>query len=544
MAATRGDGTTGEDVTCNVRTIRNLPLTLDLSTCPEALALKSLTFRGEVVIPRKLFAQINVEREEQGEEPFANSRNAAAGSLRLLSPKEVQNRPLRVMLYQCVEGPLLHQAHSETMCWMTRLGLPTHRREKVCTPDQVWPSIVTIDRDRQEYPFDTDGVVLKVDSYRAQEHLGFTSKYPRWAVAFKFAAERARTRVLDIKVTVGRTGALTPVAILEPVNLAGTTVAKASMHNFDWLSALDVRVGDLVEIEKAGEIIPQVLSVVIEERPEGTAPTQPPKVCPECGSTVIKTADGVALRCATLRCPAVVKGALYHFTRRGSMNIEHLGPALLEQLIKSMLIKDVSDLYELTTQQLVRLDRMAEKSAQKVFASIQASKSRPFWSLLTGLGIPQIGQVTAGQLAEALSSLERAISLPLSQLRKEVSLIPGFGPSMVDSVCSYFNSAENKMLLQKLLAQGVSCATASKASPEQGPLSGKSFCVTGVLSRKREDVHRDIQAAGGLVHDSVKTGTTYLVAGDKVGASKLEAAKKRGTQVVTETELLEMLNGN
>jgi len=543
MVSTRGDGKVGELVTDNVKTIKSLPLQLDVGA-DVATKTNVLTFRGEIVIYRKDRDAINADREQNGEEPFANPRNAAAGSLRMNDPRVVAKRPLRVSLYQLVEGEKLHRSHADTLEWIVSVGLPTHRRQVVCASiDDVKRAIGDFDRARASYPFETDGVVIKVDDYRQQAILGETAKFPRWAVAYKFAAERARTRVLAIETQVGRTGALTPVAYLEPVILAGTTVQRASLHNFERVTTMDVRIGDVVEIEKAGEIIPQVMVVLHDQRPEGTKPTPVPTACPECGTTVVKAGEEVALRCPNRRCPAVVRAALHYYSRRFAMDIDHLGHSLIEQLVKSGFVADVADLYDLTVDKLVTLERMAKKSATNVVAEIEASKTRPFDRLLTALGIPQVGQVAAKQLAEQVPSLEEAIELGPEGVAERAGHIHGFGPAMVDAIRAFFADGENQKVVRKLAERKVSVPFAKAAVATEGPLLGKSFCVTGVLTRKREDVHNAIRAAGGAVHDTVKAGTTFLVAGEKVGATKLDAARKRGTKVITEAELYEMLGG-
>lgn len=538
LATTRGDGKVGEVVTENVRTIRGVPLVLDLDE-HASRATDRLTLRGEVVIWRRDLEAMNVEREAAGEEPFPNPRNAAAGSLRMLDPRAVAKRRLRLSLYQLVEGAKLHATQVDTLAWMEKVGLPTHRRHVTCRSlDEVRAAISDFDRAREGYPFETDGVVIKVDSYRQQAILGETAKFPRWAVAYKFAPERARTTVRAIDVFVGRTGALTPVATLDPVQLAGTTVERASLHNFDHVAAIDVRVGSVVDIEKAGEIIPQVVAVV--ERGDGP-PTIAPTRCPSCDTLVVRAQGEVALRCPNRRCPDVVRSAVHHFSRRAQMDIDHLGHSLIEQLTTHGLVKDVADLYALTVEQLVELERMATKSATNVVASIEKSKERTFDRLLAALGIPQIGQVAARQLAAEVSSLDTMIDLGADGVAQKAESIHGFGPSMVDAVRAWMRDEEDLALLKKLQNKGVSRPFVTERAAAVGPLVGISFCVTGVLSRKREDVHADIRAAGGEVHDAVKVGTTYLVAGEKTGASKLDTARRRGTVVIDEATLDAML---
>ncbi len=529
-ASTRGDGFVGEDVTENVRTIRGLPLSIAYEP--------RLTCRGEVLIYRRDLERVNEARVAAGEEPFANPRNAASGSLRLLDAREVARRPLRVLLYAVVEGPSLAATHHEALARLAELGLPTHRRETVVHDlPAMMAAIAAIDEARAAYPFETDGAVVKVDAFRHQDILGATAKVPRWAIAYKFAAERAATRVLDVEVNVGRTGALTPVAVLEPVQLGGTEVSRASMHNADYVANLDVRIGDRVTIEKAGEIIPQVVSVDLEARTGDERPFQMPTRCPVCDAEAVRVEGEAATRCPNRACPGQVKAALHHFARRFAMDIDHLGPSLVEQLVERGLVRDVADLYDLDAAAVAALERMADKSAGNVVREIDASRARHLDRLLCGLGIPQIGQVAARQLAEVAGSLDGLLAWTPEQAREAIDAIHGFGPKMADSVVGWLVDADTRALLERLRARGVSRPQPRVEAAKEGPLVGESFCVTGVLTRKRDDVHELIRAAGGEVHDTVKAGTTFLVMGDKVGKSKLDAAKKRGTQLVTEQEL-------
>ncbi len=534
QATTRGDGEVGEEITENIRTVRGLPLNIEPAS--------RVTVRGEVVIYRKDLERINRAREAAGEEPFANPRNAAAGSLRMLDPRIVAARPLRVLLYQLVEGPAFAACHSEALAVLARWGLPTHRRHVVCrNVAGILDAIGAIDRARADYPFETDGAVIKVDRYAQQSILGETAKFPRWAVAFKFAAEQAETRVRNIAVQVGRTGALTPVADLDPVPLAGTVVARASLHNFDVLAALDVRVGDLVAIQKAGEIIPQVVAVRTDARAGNERPFEVPLTCPVCGTAASRIEGQTVLRCTNRSCPGQLKAALHHFARRFAMDIDHLGPAVIELLVDRSIVHDAADLYDLTAPQIASLPRMGSKSAENLVDEIQASRSRPFDRLLCGVGIPQIGQVAARQLAEAAGSLRAMLAWSPQQARALPAQIHGFGPGMVEEVARFLGDPQQRALLEKLLARSVSTDQPSPAVAGQGPLTGKSFCVTGVLSRKREEVHAAIRQAGGTVHDKIKKGTTYLVAGDKVGKTKLDDARKLGVGLLTEQALYAMM---
>jgi DNA ligase (NAD+) len=544
VASTRGDGETGEDITANVRTIRGIPLTIAYAG--------RLTLRGEVVIYKRDLESFNAERVSQDLEPFANPRNAAAGSLRMMDASEVARRPLRALFYQLVEGADLHASHVESLAWLASLGLPTHRREVKGDEPFVLTAIDAIDAARASYPFETDGAVVKVNAYRQQDILGFTSKFPKWAVAFKFKAERIATRIREITVQVGRTGALTPVANLDPVSLAGTTVSRASLHNGDQIAELDVRLGDRVYIEKAGEIIPQIVGVDMEARTGEERLFAMPHMCPSCGTEVFarkrdearpELGDEVVLRCPNRSCPAQVKGQIFYFARRFAMDIDHLGAVLVEQLVDRKLVLDVADLYTLTTAQIVAIERMADKSAQNVIESIARSKTRSLDRLLCGLGIPQVGQVAARQLAEVAHTLPQLLAWTEDETRAHVGSIRGFGPKMVESVVLFLFDKGQRSLMEKLAELGVSAPQPRAEVATSGPLLGVRVCVTGVLSRKREDVNADIRAAGGEIHDSVKKDTTYLVAGEKTGKSKLDQAKKYGTKVIGETDLMGLLEG-
>jgi DNA ligase (NAD+) len=535
QASTRGDGETGEEITQNVRTIRSVPLRITHQG--------KLTLRGEVVIYRRDLESLNADREAQGLEAFANPRNAAAGAVRMLDPREVARRPLRALFYQIVEGPDLHATHHESLEWLEAQGLPTHRRHVVVDWDGVRGAIDDIERARDAYPFETDGAVIKVDSYRQQGMLGMTSKFPKWALAYKFAAEQARTKLLDIVVQVGRTGALTPVAVLTPVELAGTTVSRASLHNADMIGTLDVRLGDHVFIQKAGEVIPQVVGVDASTRTGDERAFEMPRVCPSCGTPVVRVVGEAATRCPNRTCPEQVKQRVFYFARRFAMDIDHLGTALVDQLVERGIVRDVAELYRLTPQVIADLERMGEKSAQNVFASIERSKERTLDRLLCGLGIPQVGQVAARQLAEEAGTLPRMLAWAEAEAREHVDAIRGFGPKMVDSVIAFLQDPEQRALMDKLVALGVGRPQPREEVAAEGPLKGKSFCVTGVLTRKREDVHADIRAAGGEVHDGVKKNTTYLVAGEKTGKAKLDQAKKFGTKVIDEPALYAMVRG-
>jgi DNA ligase (NAD+) len=536
QGSTRGDGQSGEEITQNLRTIRSLPLTIPYTG--------NLTLRGEVVIYRRDLERINEARVKSGEAPFANPRNAASGSLRMLDPRVVAERPLRVLAWQVVEGPELASTHAGALDKLHELGLPTHRLHRVCDSfEDVWAAISAIDAARKDYPYETDGAVVKVNSFAQQDILGATAKFPRWAIAYKFGAERATTTVLSIDVQVGRTGTLTPVANLEPVQLAGTVVSRASLHNADIVETLGIRQGDRVVIEKAGEIIPQVVSVDVAARVAETPPFAMPELCPCCQTPVQREAGQVAVFCPNPRCPARMKAALLHFSRRFAMDIDNVGEALIAQLVDGQMVSDVADLYDLDVPRIEALERMAKKSAENVVNSIQGSRERTLDRLLTGLGIDHIGQVAARQLAEAARDLPTLLSWDAASAEANLAAISGFGPKMVEAVVKFLFAPESRALLEKLVARGVSRPQPIAASKAEGPLLGQSFCVTGVLSKKREDVHQDIRNAGGEVHDKVKKGTTYLVAGEKVGKAKLDGARKFGARVIDEAGLSALIRG-
>ncbi|CAN5402321.1 NAD-dependent DNA ligase LigA [soil metagenome] len=535
QASTRGDGEIGEDITANLRTMRSVPLTIAYQG--------KLTLRGEIVIYRKDLETLNEAREKEGLEPFMNPRNAAAGSIRMNDPKEVAKRPLRAIFYQLAFGETIHATHSESLRFLTDLALPTHRREAIVDEGGVMGAVHAIDAARATYPFETDGAVIKVDSYRQHGALGFTSKFPKWAIAYKFAPERVLTTLRSIEIGIGRTGALTPVANVDPVELAGTTVSRASLHNEDQIARLDIRLGDRVYIEKAGEIIPQIMGVDATARTGSEKPFTMPETCPVCGTKVARAEEEAVLRCPNRACPAQVKAQIYYFARRFAMDIDNLGEQLVEQLVDKKIVSDVADLYDLDVATLAELERMAEKSAKNVVSSIAKSKDRTLDRLLCGLGIPQVGQVAAKQLAEEALTLDALVTWTEEELREHVGQIRGFGPKMVECVVEFFADPAQKGILEKLRARGVGKPQPRAVVATEGPLVGMAFCVTGVLTEKRETVHERLRAAGAEIHDGGKKNTKYLVAGDKTGKSKLDQAKKFGTEVVTEAKMNELIRG-
>jgi len=537
LAATRGDGLVGEDVTANVRTMRSVPLTIDDP--------RELTVRGEVYIRPEDLATVNEQRVAAGEEPFANPRNAAAGSLRLLDSRITAQRPLRVAFYDLVQP--LFGSHEAMLRALEELGLPTHRMHEACDDiEAVLDLIRRFEKTREELPFEVDGVVVKLDDLDQRRIVGHTARFPRWAIAYKYAAEQANTVVRDIEPDVGRTGALTPVACLDSVQLSGTTVARASLHNLDYIAAKDVRIGDTVTIEKAGEIIPQVVGVDVSLRPPEATPWEPPSACPACGTEVRRIEGEAALRCPNQSCPGRLKAAVFYFTRRSAMDIDRLGRALVEQLVDRGLVTDLADIFALPDRrdELLSLERMAEKSVDNLLRGIeQARASRTFDRLLTGLGIPLVGNVSATLVAEQYGDPRAMLEKDPEEIRAELSELHGIGPKIADSVSAFFADPHQRAIIGKMLERGVVAEQPRQEVVEGGALAGKSFCVTGVLSRSRDDVHADIRAAGGEVHTRVKKDTDYLVAGEKVGKTKLDAARKHDAKVITEADLAELLGG-
>lgn len=533
-AATRGDGVRGDDVTANVNTIQSLPKTLK-ADCPPLLEV-----RGEVYMTVAELERLNALREEAGEARLANPRNVTAGTLKTLDPRVVAQRRLEVFVYDV--APLQGvewTSHWDVLARLAALGLPVSPYNTLCENiDEVLEVCRDWETRRATLPFDIDGMVIKVDSAAQRRRLGATSKAPRWAIAYKFAAQVARTRLLDIKVQVGKTGTLTPVAEMEPVPLAGTVVRRASLYNFDDLAKKDIRVGDTVEIQKAGEIIPQVLRYVPELRPSGTAPFRAPTACPVCGSEVRRDPEGIYLRCLNLACPAQVKERLRYFAGRGAMDIEGLGAVLVEQLVDQGLVHDPAELYDLTVEALMGLERMGAKSAGNLVAALEASKKRPLSRLLNGLGIRHVG----GHTAEVLARHFKAIEPLMAATKSELEGIYEIGGVVADSIWDFFQTERNRELIAKLRAHGLAMVEPEPARAGR-VFEGKSFVVTGTLSRyTRDAIHDRIKELGGRAASSVSGKTDYLVAGENAG-SKLEKAKALGVTVLTEDEFETLARG-
>ncbi len=535
-AVTRGDGIVGEDVTANVRTIRSIP---DRLSRPAPF----VEARGEIFMPRASFQALNEARRSSGEPPFANPRNAAAGSLRLLDSGTTASRRLDGFFYVLagIEGEVPPTTHVEGLARLEDLGLRVNPLNAICRSlDEVTAGIEAIRGLRDQLEYEIDGAVVKADELELQRQAGSTSKFPRWAVAYKYPPEQAQTRVLDIVVQVGRTGALTPVAELAPVALAGTTVSRATLHNEDEVARKDVRVGDTVMIEKAGEIIPQVMRVVTERRAKGAKRFSMPKVCPVCGSQAVREEGEVVTRCTGVSCPAKLREALLHFASRPGMDIQGLGDALVDQILGKGLVHDVADVYRLDVAALGELPRMGKKSAENVVGEIEASKALPLHRLLFALGIRHVGERAARVLACSIGSVDALKNAPQATLEG----IPEIGPKTAAAVRTFFDQPRNRELIGRLAQAGVRTeATEEERAPirpPDSPFAGKTVVLTGTLPDvSREEAKARIEALGGRVSGTVSKKTDLLVAGDEPG-SKLDKAVKLGVRVVDPEEFARM----
>ncbi len=532
-AATRGDGRVGDDVTANVRTIKAVPLVLlDGDKIPAVLEV-----RGEVYMPTSAFVELNKLRAEAGEPAFANPRNAAAGSLKLLDAKITAARNLSFFAYATgqVSEPLAEN-HYQTLQRFKKLGLPVNPNiRKAKDINEVIGICLASSEKRLKLDYQIDGMVIKINRFEQRDILGATGRAPRWCISYKFAAEQAETIVESIDVQVGKSGILTPVANLRPVQLAGTTVKRASLHNFDELNRLGVRCGDTVVVEKAGEIIPQVVEVKKKLRPVGTKPFKVPEKCPNCGSAVAKDENGVYIRCLNPDCLGQLKERLKYFAGRGQMDIENLGTALIEQLVEVGLVKNFADLYKLQKPELIELERMAEKSADNVIKAIEKSKTRPLWRFVTALGIRHIGGQSAQILAEYFGSLEALMSAE----QQELAEIDQIGPTMAESVYEYFRDTRNQAVIDQLLAAGV--RPRQPRARRSDKLAGKTIVVTGSLENfTRQQIEQAIRQAGAKTSSSVSKKTDFVLAGENPG-SKLDKARKLGVKVIDEKLFLELL---
>lgn len=536
QGATRGDGTIGEDITENLKTIRSIPLRLS-----EPL---SIEVRGEAYMPKKSFEKLNEIKAEQGEVPFANPRNAAAGSLRQLDPKIAASRNLDLFLYAIADaGNTGIQSHSEGLDFLDKLGFKTNaNRQKCATIDEVLKYVESWGEKRPDLPYEIDGIVIKVDMFHQQEVLGTTAKSPRWAIAYKFPAEEVVTRLLGIELNVGRTGVVTPTALLEPVQVAGTTVKRASLHNEDLIREKDIHIGDYVVIKKAGDIIPEVVNVIVDRRNGEEEEFHMPTHCPECESELVRLEGEVALRCINPSCPAQIREGLIHFVSRNAMNIDGLGEKVITQLFKENLVHDVADLYRLTKEQVVQLERMGEKSADNLIQAIETSKGNSLEKLLFGLGIRHVGAKAAKTLAQHFGTMGELKEATYDEL----VAINEIGDKMADAIVTYFNQPEVLQLLEELTSFGVNMTYKGpkQVQPEDidSYFAGKTIVLTGKLERlSRNEAKAQIEQLGGKVTGSVSKKTDLVIAGEEAG-SKLTKAQELDIEVWDENRMLQELN--
>lgn len=533
---TRGDGVTGEDITHNLRTIRSIPLRLNMENPPPILEV-----RGEAFLPLEEFNRINQEREKNQENLFANPRNATAGTLRQLEPKIVSQRKLQFFAYNVYLIPdnNLLDTQDKALNFLQQVGFLVNPNYQVFENlNQVKQYLDTWEIERKNLPYMTDGVVVKINQFSLQNELGFTQKFPRWAIAVKYPAEEMTTIVEKIIVNVGRTGAVTPLAIMKPVALGGTIVQRATLHNVDRVRELDIRVGDTVIIRKAGEIIPEVVEVIKDLRPANSQPYQMPSHCPECNSILVRPDNEAVTRCINSSCPAILRGSLIHWASRDAMDIRGLGEKVIISLLDYKLVKSIADLYKLQDFQIVDKERMGEKSTQKLISSIEHSKKQPFHRVLFGLGIRYIGASNAKILANNLHSIDNLI-----KARKEdLELIYGIGKKITNSILEWSSIAENIALVEELRGLNLNLQQENNPSDTEKKLANKTFVLTGTLpTLKRNDAKKIIESAGGKVSGSISSKIDYIVVGEDAG-SKLEKALKLNLKIINESELLELIN--
>lgn len=532
LGATRGDGEKGDNITNNIKTIRDIPLQLK-GNYPEIVEV-----RGEAYMEREAFARMNQHREEEGLNVFANPRNSTAGSLKMQDPKAVAQRPIRFFAFDLLlddEDDSLTQSKKTEL--LNKFGLSVSEHYKVCSNIAEVHSIIKEWEDlRHELPYETDGVVIKVNQSSLREQLGTTSKFPRWAIAYKFEAEQATTVINEITLQVGRLGTITPVAELEAVELAGTTVKRASLHNEDEIQRKDIRIGDTVVVEKAGEIIPQVISVVNPDRPDRSKPYTFPKNCPACGSELIKYEDEVAWRCVNPTCPPQVRIRIEHFASRDAMDIEGLGESVVDQLVSEELIQTYADLYDLKKEQIIDLERMAEKSAQNLIDAIEKSKEQPFERVIYALGIRFVGKTVAKDLGKAFKSMEKLQALSEDELVE----VDSIGPRIAESVVDFFNNEKNLSIIERLRQHGLQFEI-EEEEQFSNIFEGKKFVLTGSLpTYTRKEAAELIEKHGGKTASSVSGNTDYVLAGESAG-SKLDKAKELGVEILDEASFRKMI---
>ena len=534
--ATRGDGTTGDDITANLRTIRAIPLQIN--------GVKGrIEVRGEAYLRRDDFERMNAEREAAGEKLFVNPRNSAAGTLKLQNPAEVARRPLQFVAYGLRMSHKSPSTHHDSLKRLREMGFPVSRHVRRCTTvaDVVafWQEQ---ERGRDSLPFDIDGVVVKVDDLRHQERLGAIAKSPRWAIAFKFASRKAETCLRNILFQVGRVGTVTPVADLEPVFVGGSTVSRATLHNEEYIRSLDIRIGDTVVVEKGGDVIPKVSGVVLEKRPASTTAFRFARKCPSCGSHLYRPEGEANTYCENVQCPAQIRERIRHFSSRGAMDIEGLGEAIVDELVTKGFIRDVADLYQLAKrgEALAALDGWGERSVAKLLDGIERSTTRSFDRLLFALGIRHVGETVAKLVAEHAGSLDRLLTMT----HEDFDEVPGIGPRISESIVHFFADRSNRRLVERLAKAGLTVRAVRRTKTAEGPLAGKTVVLTGGLERlTRDDAKRQIEAAGGRVASSVSSKTDLVVAGADAG-SKLTKARSLNIRVIDEATFLDMLGND
>jgi DNA ligase (NAD+) len=534
-AVTRGDGAVGDDVTANVKTIKSVPQSLPSENVPALF-----TIRGEIYMPRNGFMEMNRKRTEAGEMPFANPRNAAAGTLKLLNPETVAGRPLECFLYSLLGDSLPYSEHYANLDEARNWGFRIPQEPRVCmTIEEVISFIREWDKKRENLPYDTDGVVIKVNSIPEQKILGSTSKSPRWAIAYKYKAERALTRLLSVAFQVGRTGAVTPVANLDPVTLAGTTVQRASLHNADQIKMLDLHLHDMVYVEKGGEIIPKIVGVDIESREESAERVKFITECPECGTPLVREEDEAAHYCPNRKgCPTQIKGRITHFVSRKAMNIEGIGEEIVELLYNAGLIRNSADLYDLTTDKIIPLERLGEKSARNITESIGKSVNVPFHRLIYALGIRHTGENSARILAENFGSMDKL----RSATREELIAVREIGAKSAEAISEWFSDPDNIALTERLKAYGLNMRRETPGGDNSGILTGKSIVISGQFRHYSRDQYKKmIEDHGGRNVSSVSSSTSFILAGENMGPAKREKANQQGVLIIDEEEFLKLL---
>lgn len=540
QALTRGDGQIGEDVTANVKTIKSVPLRVNDFSYEELIPVKNFEVRGEIFIEIKNFELINREREARGEKTFANPRNFAAGSIKLLDPKIVAQRKLDLFAYHLDAEDFDLSSHSEGLRILKNLGFKVNVNYIVSeSPKEVIDFYYYWNENRDNLPYEVDGIVVKVDSYRQREKLGSILKFPRWACAYKFRAKKAETILESVSWQVGRTGAITPVANLKPVKLAGSTISRATLHNIDEIERKDIRIGDIVVVEKSGDVIPKITEVLFEKRNNNNQKILPPNNCPVCGSKVVREFGEAAIYCENVSCPAQIKGRLEHFASRNAMNIEGLGESIIDLFVDKGYLKSPADIYELKNkrEELIRLDRFGEKSVSNLLASIEKSKYTNFDKVLYALGIRHVGEALAKKLANHFENIDNLMKANY----EELLVIEDVGEKVAESVLSFFSNAQNKELIEKLKVHGLKFKIEKETKKISNSLEGKTFLFTGALSSMaRSKAEELVEKNGGKILSGVSKNLDYLVVGAKPG-SKLEKAQKLGIKIITEDEFLNML---